>query len=325
MAAPPRIRETRIQIVPKLYYSSRKAYDKELMVAIFSNFPTSVRCLCPLFSRALQPLLWSLSSDTYSGKIAVSTPSFPLHIHTLPISQNAGDETASSKLEKLCQALAIEDEQNRAEFERLKGEDLLYGQTVQLRHVSGSFVTVKKTMAKFEPACLKVSMQEHGDEGSWFRVEPAFKFRSVGSRIPYGDSLRFASVKFEQSIHVSSSSLPFRNLYITSVHEVNASPAASYFQILAFAPIGDISNVRGGAAMAIYHSEMNAYLMYDPVNPEKGVFWRYKTRKVSGASQSSNALWILQVNKAKWKRRRFRGNDLMLYNVAVQDATTSVI
>ena len=304
MTAPPRIRETRIQIVPKLYYSSRKAYDKERMVALFSQFSN----ICPL---SLSPLLSSTATSHVvplpghvGTSLSVSTPSFPLHIHTLSISQNAGDETAGSKLEKLCQALAIEDEQNRAEFERLKGEDLLYGQTVQLRHVSGSFVTVKKTMAKFEPACLKVSMQEHGDEGSWFRVEPAFKFRSVGSRIPYGDSLRFASVKFEQSIHVSSSSLPFRNLYINSVHEVNASPAASYFQILAFAPIGDSSNVRGGAAMAIYHSEMNAYLMYDPVNPEKGVFWRYKTRKVSGANQSSNALWILQVNEAKCKRRR---------------------
>jgi hypothetical protein len=32
MAVPPRVRETRIQIVPKLYYSSRKAYLKERTV-----------------------------------------------------------------------------------------------------------------------------------------------------------------------------------------------------------------------------------------------------------------------------------------------------
>lgn len=46
-------------------------------------------------------------------------------------------------------------------------------------------------------------MDKCGDEGSWFRLEPAFKFRTIGSRIAYGDSVRFASVKFEQHIHVS--------------------------------------------------------------------------------------------------------------------------
>lgn len=50
----------------------------------------------------------------------------------------------------------MENEQNEAEMNRLMGEDIVYGQTVQLRHVSGEFICVKKTMAKFESQCLKV-------------------------------------------------------------------------------------------------------------------------------------------------------------------------
>ena len=142
-------------------------------------------------------------------------------------------------------------------------------------------------------------MDETGDEGSWFKMEPAFKFRTLGSRIPYGDSVKFFSVKFEQCIHVSPLSLPFRNLYINGVHEINASPTASYFQMTAFATTGESPNVRGGEAVAIFHSEINAYLMFDPVVPQKGVFWRHKQKKSSGGRQSSNALWIIEAEKAE--------------------------
>jgi|LauGreDrversion2_3_1035106.scaffolds.fasta_scaffold89716_1 hypothetical protein len=41
MAVPPRIRETRMQIVPKLYYSSRKAYMKERTVRLCAWLPPS--------------------------------------------------------------------------------------------------------------------------------------------------------------------------------------------------------------------------------------------------------------------------------------------
>jgi hypothetical protein len=77
---------------------------------------------------------------------------------------------------------------------RAQGEDVIYGQIIQLRHLSGDVITVQKTMAKFESQCLKVTMDEHGDEGSWFRIEPAFKFRNFGQRVPHGDRCACACV-----------------------------------------------------------------------------------------------------------------------------------
>ena len=149
-------------------------------------------------------------------------------------------------------------------------------------------------------------MDKSGDEGSWFRLQPAFKFRSIGSRIAYGDSVRFCSLKFQQYVHVSPKSLPFRNLYIRGVHEVNASPSASDFQLIAFSTSIDSPNVQGGSAIAIYHSEINAYLTFDPVTPHKGVYWRHKKRKPSGSRQSCNALWVIQAEKSE-----FGGEDVL--------------
>ena len=154
-------------------------------------------------------------------------------------------------------------------------------------------------MAKFEKDCLKISLDTSGDEGSWFRLEPAFKFRTIGSRIAYGDAVRLASVKFEQYIHVSPKSLPFRNLYISGVYEINASGSASHFQLLAFCTRMESENVQGGYAIAIWHTEINAYLVFDPVNPAKGVFWRHKKRKPSGSRQGCNALWVIQADTAE--------------------------
>ena len=100
-------------------------------------------------------------------------------------------------------------------------------------------------------------------------------------------------------------SLPFRNLYIKSVHEVNASPSASNFQLIAFSTSVDSPNVQGGSAIAIYHSEINAYLTFDPVTPSKGLLEAQEAQAI-GSRQSCNALWVIQAEKSE-----FGGEDVL--------------
>ncbi len=122
----------------------------------------------------------------------------------------------------------------------------------------------------------------------------------------YNHSVRLVSVKFEQSLHVSPKCLPFRSLYINGVYEVNASPSATQFKLLPFAlNEKDVQpNVlRAGSATCIYHSEINAYLMFDPVHPSKGPFWRVKKRKDETEKQDSRALWIIESEYAEWGGR----------------------
>ncbi len=114
------------------------------------------------------------------------------------------------------------------------------------------------------------------------------------------------SVKFEQSLHVSPKCLPFNSYYINGVYEVNASPTATQFKLLPFA-LNDKDvqpNVlRAGSATCIYHTEINAYLMYDPVRPKKGPYWHVKKRKDKNERQDSRALWIIESEFAEWGGR----------------------
>ncbi len=206
-------------------------------------------------------------------------------------------------LDELKASIDIERQQNKAEFARLQGEDLLYGQIVQLLcSSSDEYITVRKAMAKIESQCLKVDMDEFGDEGSWFRVEPAFKFRSLGNRVAHGDSIRLISVKFEQFLHVSMKSLPFTKGYIDGVNEVNASQTATQFQVIPFSTLqeSDTRDILCGQVTGIYHSEVNAFLMFDPVNSSKGPYWSVTSASKHNKKQASNSLWVLESENVEW-------------------------
>jgi hypothetical protein len=119
-------------------------------------------------------------------------------------------------------------------------------------------------------------------------------------------SVRLISVKFEQSLHVSTRCLPFRSFYINGVYEINASMSSTLFKVLPFAcNEHEVKQnvLKAGSATCIYHSEINAYLMYDPVQPAKGPFWRVKKRKDKGERHDSRALWIIESEHAEWGGR----------------------
>jgi hypothetical protein len=91
-----------------------------------------------------------------------------------------------------------EESENHAEFGRLAGNTLSYGQTVQLLHVkSNKFVTVtSKEIAEIETHCLRVYLDPMGNEGSWFTLLPRFKTMAEGENVR----------------HCSAQSLPFGQL-----------------------------------------------------------------------------------------------------------------
>ena len=191
----------------------------------------------------------------------------------------------------------------------MQGDHVHYGQVIQLLSCSSdSFVTVKKNVAKIEGQCLKVDMSESGDEGSWFLVEPAFKFRSVGNKIAYGDSVRLVSVKFKQYLHISGSRMPIQTQYFDGVHEVNASTIPATFEVMPYASVteDDSNKVVCGRVLSIKHSEMNGCLMYDPAIPDRGPFWSVEEEEGADSGKAaeewkvSNALWSLEAQTVEW-------------------------
>ena len=68
--------------------------------------------------------------------------------------------------------LEIKDQQE--EYESSRGEEVTYGQEVQLRHVySKCVLTLRKEELAEQNGCVKVTLEESGGEGSNFRFVPA--------------------------------------------------------------------------------------------------------------------------------------------------------
>lgn len=117
-------------------------------------------------------------------------------------------KNSGSLLSKLEEAEREEQKENLQEYHRMAGKPLTYGQMVQLQHEkSGKFVAITvKEIAELEKHCLKVVLDDTGNEGSWFMVTPRFKLRSEGEPVSWGDQLVLMSKKYNMSLHVSTAS-----------------------------------------------------------------------------------------------------------------------
>jgi hypothetical protein len=74
---------------------------------------------------------------------------------------------------------------------QLQGVPVHYGQTVQLQHVKSSkFLTLSARMlADVEKECMRLSLSEGGNMGSWLKLMPRFRFRSEGATVHVGDQV----------------------------------------------------------------------------------------------------------------------------------------
>ena len=142
----------------------------------------------------------------------------------------------------VCKAAELaEQEENKQEYQRTAGAHITYGQIVQLFHTgSQKFVTITvKEIAQIEKHCMKVVLDPHGNEGSWFMVTPRYKIRGEGDDVRMGDQIVLLSKKFN-NLFLHSSVKKFED----SRREVNASNDSSRvsWRVMSFAPYISESN-----------------------------------------------------------------------------------
>lgn len=216
-----------------------------------------------------------------------------------------GDHEIEQKLIAMKQHEEDERKHNESEFLRVAQKNIVYGQVVQLRHKkSQKFLSVTmKEMSELEKDCLKVTLVENGNEGSWFVITPRLKMRSEGEPVVMGDQVLLFSKRNNMFLHITCT---------TSKSEINVSPKKCSWRVIPYASYNPNDQIlKLGDVVRIYHKEVEGYMTNETVPSQdiligakgsasnKDMLF-FEIRK-SGSKASdiepptnSNSLWMLE-------------------------------